>query len=137
MIKDERISSVKNRVAARGFGIWYILLLIALLYRQFYLGQSVSKYWDLALIFFVGTAYVTIASFAKGAIYETNMIKIGKWTIPFILITIVAVMYFQGQITSIAELVTALLSALVGLSLLGVVLYYLYRRWEKQNELAN
>lgn len=137
MIKDERISNVKNRVAARGFGIWYILLLIALLYRQFYLGQSVSEYWDLAMIFFVGTAYVTIAGFAKGAIYETNMIKSVKWTVPIMLITIVAVMYYQGQITSITELVTALLSALVGLSLLGIVLYYLYRRWEKQNELAD
>lgn len=49
MIRDERINQVKNRVAARGFGIWYILLLIALLYRQFYLRQPLNEYWDIAL----------------------------------------------------------------------------------------
>ncbi len=134
MIKDKRINSVKNRIAARCFGIWHILLLIVLLYRQFYLGQPASEYWDIALLFFVGTLYVTIASFASGAIHETNIITIGKWTVPVILITIVAVMYYQGQITTIVDLVESVLSAFVSLTVLGVLMYYLYRRWEKQIE---
>jgi hypothetical protein len=135
MIRDERISRVKNRVAARGFGIWYILLLFALLYRQFYLGQPLNEYWDIALIFFIGTFYVAIASYAQGAVHEDSVFRVFKWTIPVILITIVAVMYFQGRINSVFDLLAALLSAFISLSLLGLVLYLLYRRWEKQIEL--
>jgi hypothetical protein len=137
MMKDERINGVRRRIAARGFGIWYVLLLLALLYRQFYLGQPVSDYWDMALIFFIGTLYVTIAGFARGAVYENAVIRFGKWSVPIIVITIVAVSYYQGQIHSAVDLVVIVVSALVGLSVFGLVSYYLYRRWEKQNILDN
>jgi hypothetical protein len=133
MMKDERINGVRRRIAARGFGIWYVLLLLALLYRQFYLGQPVSDYWDMALIFFIGTLYVTIAGFARGAVYENAVIRFGKWSVPIIVITIVAVSYYQGQIHSAVDLVVIVVSALVGLSVFGLVSYYLYRRWEKHN----
>ncbi len=135
MIRDERISRVKDRIATRGFGIWYVLLLVALLYRQFYLGQPLNEYWDIALIFFIGTFYVAIASFAQGAVHETAIIRLGKRIIPVILITVVAVAYFQGRINSVADLVGTMLSALISLSLLGLLFFYLYRKWEKQNEL--
>jgi hypothetical protein len=137
MIKDERISKAQNRIAARGFGIWYILLLAALLYRQFYLGQSVREYWDLAVIFFVGTAYVAMASYARGAVYETSKTRFAKLIVPVILITIVVVMFFQGRISSAVDFVEVVLSALIGLGLVGLVFYYLYRRWEKRNELTD
>jgi hypothetical protein len=135
MIKDERIIGVNNRIAARGFGIWYVLSLVALLYRQFYLGQPAKEYWDMALIFFVGTSYVTIASFAQGAVHETAIRRYGKRTVPAILLTIVAVMYFRGQINSPVDLVVAAISALASLSLLGLLFHYLYRRWERQTGL--
>jgi hypothetical protein len=48
----------------------------------------VSEYWDIALIFFIGTLYVTIAGFARGAVYENAVIRFGKWSVPIILITI-------------------------------------------------
>jgi hypothetical protein len=111
------------------------LLLTALLYRQFYLGQPLNEYWDVALIFFIGTFYVAIAGFAQGAVHETTITRIGKRIVPVILVTVVAVAYFQGRINSVADLVGAAISALVGLSLLSLLLYYLYRRWERQNEL--
>lgn len=135
MIRDERITQVKNRIATRGFGIWYVLLLITLLYRQFYLGQPLNEYWDIALIFFIGTSYVTIATYAQGAVHEDSIIRYGKWTVPVILITIMAVMYFQGRIDSVVDFLAALLPAFISLSLLGLLFYYLYRRWEKQNKL--
>ena len=87
MIRDERISRVKNRIAARGFGIWYVLLLITLLYRQFYLGQPLNEYWDIALIFFIGTFYVAIAGFAQGAAHETATVRLGKRIVPVIVTT--------------------------------------------------
>lgn len=137
MLRDERISQARRRIMAGGFGIWYILLLGMLYYRQFYLGQPWNEYWDIALTFFIGTLYVTVASFAQGAVYETSMIRQAKWIIPTIVITIVVVMYFQGAINTIVELLTVVTSALLSLSLLGLLVYYLYRRWEKKNDLAD
>ena len=135
MIRDERIVSASNRVAARGFGLGYVLSLLALLYRQFYLGQPVQEYWDMALIFFVVTSYVTLASIAQGAVHETRLVRYGKWTIPVSLMTILAVMDFRGQIQSAADVVVSALSALAGLALVGFVFYALYRRWEKRSGL--
>jgi hypothetical protein len=65
------------------------------------------------------------------------MIRQVKWMIPMIVITIVVVMYFQGGINTIVDLLTVVTSALLSLSLLGLLVYYLYRRWEKKNDLAD
>ena len=137
MIRDERISQARRHIAATGFAIWYYLLLGMLIYRQFYLGQPWNEYWDIALAFFIGTLYVTMASFAQGAVYETSTIRHGKWTVPSIVITIMVVIYFQGGINTIVDLLTVVTSALLSLSLLGLLVYYLYRRWEKKNDLAD
>lgn len=132
MVRDERIREAKNRIASRAFGIWYLLLLATLLYRQFYLGQDPKEYWDIALTFFVGTLYVSIAGFAKGAVYENSLARYWKWTVPVISITIIAINYFQGRLDTIAELLETLVSALIGLAFIGLVFYFLYRRWEKK-----
>jgi hypothetical protein len=137
MVRDERISQARRRIAAGGFGIWYILLLGMLIYRQFYLGQPLNEYWDIALTFFIGTLYVTIASFAQGAVYETSIIRQGKWTVPGILITIVVVIYFKGGINTVVDLLMVVTSALLSLSVLGLLFYYLYQRWEKKSDLAD
>jgi hypothetical protein len=46
-------------------------------------------------------------------------------------------MYFQGAIRTAADLLTAVTSALLSLAMLGLLSYYLYRRWEKKNVLAD
>jgi hypothetical protein len=135
MIRDERIRKTKHQIASRAFGIWYLLLLAALLYRQFYLGQAPKEYWDIALIFFIGSLYVSIAGFAKGAVYETSFARQLKWTVPAILFSIVAVNYFQGKLDTVADLLEILISALIGLASIGLVFYFLYRRWEKKIDL--
>lgn len=132
MIRDERVIRTKNRIAARGFAIWSISLMITLLYRQFYLRQPPREYWDIAAIFFAGNLYVTIASFAQGAFHESAIRRSGKWTVAVILLTVVAVMYLQGEISSVIDGVAHVALALAGLSSLGLLSYYLYRRWEKQ-----
>ena len=137
MVRDERIIQARRRIAASGFVIWYILLLAMVYYRQFYLGQPWNEYWDIVLTFVIGTSYVTIASFAQGAVYETSIIRYGKWTVPNILIIIVVVMYFKGLINTVVDLLTVVTSALLPLSMLGLLYYYLYRRWEKKNDLAD
>jgi hypothetical protein len=135
MIQDERISETKSRIATRAFGIWYFLLLAALLYRQFYLKQALEEYWDIALIFFLGCFYVVITAFAKGAVYESSIARYWKWTAPVIIITILGLNYFQGNLNTIAELLVTLISALIGLAFVGIVFYFLYKRWEKKIDL--
>lgn len=137
MIRDERIRETKNRIASRAFGIWYYLLLVNLLYRQFYLRQAPKEYWDIALIFFVGTLYVSISGFAKGAVYESSLARYWKWTVPIILTTILALNFLQGRLNTIADFLVTLLSALIGVAFIGLVFYFLYRRWEKKIDLED
>ena len=137
MVRDERISQARRHVTATGYGIWYILLLAMLIYRQVFLGQPLSEYWDIALTFFVGTLYVTIACFAQGAVYETQVIRYGKWMFPSILITIEIVLYLRGGIKTVIDLLAVIISASVTLSLLGLLLFFLYRHWEKKHHLAD
>jgi uncharacterized membrane protein len=132
MLRDERIIRARNRIASRGYALWAIGFMIALLYRQFYLRQPPREYWDIALVFFSGNLYVTIASFAQGAFHESAYRKSGKWTIAGILLAVLAVMVVQGQIGSLLDVVAQVASVLAGLSVFGLLSYYLYRRWEKQ-----
>ncbi len=135
MIKDERISETKSQIASRAFGIWYLLLLVALLYRQFYLKQAPKEYWDIALIFFIGCFYVVGAGFSKGAVYENSLARYWKLTVPVIIVTILGLNYFQGRLNTIADILVTLISALIGLAFVGVVFYFLYQRWEKKIDL--
>ena len=69
MINDERIQSSMRRIGSQGFVIWYFLMLASLLHRQFFEKQPIEQYWDLAVIFFIGTMFVSISMFAQGAVF--------------------------------------------------------------------
>ena len=131
MKSDERIRLSKSQIASQGFGIWYFLLLAALLYRQFVLKQPIDQYWDIAVIFFVGAFYVSISGFAQGAVYKNRITKSFKWSAVTILLTIIVVSYFLGNITSITELLVTLISSAIGLAVVAILFYFLYRRWER------
>lgn len=137
MNSDERITRTKNQIAATGFNIWLILILLSLFYRQFYLGQSPREYWDIALILFIGTLYVALATYAKGAVQETAIYHYGKWVIPVILASILLVNFFLGNISSVLDFLAILVSALVSLLILWFIFYTLYSRWEKRNEISD
>jgi hypothetical protein len=127
---DERIRQTRNRIASRGFGICYWLLLAALLYRQFYLRQSPAEYWDMALIFLVSSLYVAVAGYAKGAVPSNMRASYWIWTVPVIAITIVVLSWVQGRITNLAGLLATLAAAVIGASAMGLIFNFLYRRWE-------
>ena len=131
MKSDERILYDKRRITSQAFGIWYLLMLSSLLYRQFYLRQSVEQYWDIAATFFVGALYVSISIHAKGAVVENAITRYFKLSAPVILITIVAVSYFLGNIASIVDLIVTIISAAIGIAGVAILFYFLYRRWEQ------
>jgi hypothetical protein len=133
MKKDERIQSTLRQIGSQGFVICYFLMLVALLYRQFYLQQSIEQYWDFAAIFFIGAIYVSTSIFAQGAVRESAVTRTSKFMAPIIIITVVAVNYALGNIGSVLQLIEVILSAAIGLSLVMVVFYILYKRWESNN----
>ena len=93
MIVDERIKAVRNRAAAGGFFITYILLLVALEYRIFYLKQTPGEYWDILLVWFAGSLYAGITMYSSGMMSG----KVGqqfKILIPTIIVTILVLSYF-------------------------------------------
>lgn len=132
MIKDERIQSSMRHIASQGFFIWYILMLASLLYRQFYLKQPIEQYWDLAAIFFIGAMFVSISMFNRGAVHKNTIKILYKWMVPSIIITVVALNYILGNIASIKQLIVTIISAAIGISIVMVVFYILYKRWESK-----
>jgi hypothetical protein len=136
MVNDERIRSSIRKITSQVFGIWYVLLLASLLYRQFYLGQPLRQYWDIVVIFFIGTSYATISMFARGAVYENRITKCVKWSVPTLLVTNVAVAYFRGHIKTIGDLIASVIGGAIGIALVGILLCFLYRRWEKKIDVS-
>ena len=123
MIKDERIRATIHRSAARGFAIWYVLLFIALLYRNFHLHQPVKEHWDITVVFFVGTIYVFLSFINKGVYaghFNKKMIRIVLGAVTAIL----AVNYFQGNYHSIADFGEDILTMAFYLTLLIPILLY-------------
>ncbi len=57
-IQDERVIQEARKQNSLGFTILYYGLLLDLLYRQFILQDPISRYWDLALLFFGVTFYL-------------------------------------------------------------------------------
>ncbi len=134
MSTDERISSTKRSIASQGFGIWYVLMLASLLYRQFYLRQTIDQYWDIAVTFFVGALFVSFSIFSRGAVYENKITRSFKWSALTILLTVLAVSYLLGNITSLAELMVTAVSAAIGMAFVAILFYLVYRRWERSIE---
>jgi hypothetical protein len=130
-MSDERIRLSKRHIASQGFGIWYILLIGSLLYRQFILRQPIDQYWDIVATFFIGALYVSISIFARGAVDENRITRSFKWSVVSILLTIIVVSYFLGNITSMVDLILTIVSASIGIALVTILFYFLYHRWEQ------
>ena len=67
-MKDERIQTTHNRIAAIGFCILYVLMTISLWYRQLILEQHPREYWDIFAIWVIGMLFVFIACANKGCL---------------------------------------------------------------------
>lgn len=65
-LQDERIIQETLKLNSLGFTILYFGILLDLLYRQFILQEHVSKYWDLALLFFGVTFILAVRHVSSG-----------------------------------------------------------------------
>lgn len=69
-MQDERVVQEVRKQNSVGFAILYFGLLIDLLYRQFYLQEPISRYWDLALLFFGVSFYLTAKRVGSGFLHQ-------------------------------------------------------------------
>lgn len=131
-MKDERIIQSRKNIASKGFTIWYFMLLAALLYRQFYLKQSFSEYWDIAVVFLVGTVVVSLMLFAQGAIQDSSLRRFTLLAAPSALAGGVAARLLSANAMSIGEILTTILFGSIGFFAVMLVFYLLYKRWERR-----
>ncbi len=133
-MKDERIQTTVNRFAARGFCIWWVLLIIALDYRLWILKQHPREFWDILVIFCIGALYVSIASANKGVLgifdhgLKSRSLIIG--IVAGAMIGSFISLFIAGQMHSVVDVGAFLIGFLPGIGLAIGILYFLNRRWK-------
>lgn len=142
-IKDERIVSVLRQVQANAFAIMFAGLLLVLLYRQFYLQQSLREYADFLVVWFVGSTYAVVAAVVRGVDMSGSTEGSRKWLIPLGAgLMLVAVQLYQNvfhqdiTLRSPAVWLAAPITFASGFGLgllVQMVLGYMYRWWERKH----
>ncbi len=137
-MKDERIQTTVNRFAARGFCIWWVLLLISLYCRSVILKRDPRDFWDIFAIFFIGTLYVGIACANKGVFGHGITRKSLTIAIPVGIIIGAAIIGFSAWkfgmpgMDSVVDVLTLLIGTLLVMGLVFGVAHFLKRRWERK-----
>jgi len=133
-MKDERIQTTHNRIAAIGFSIWYVLTLISLNYRLLILKQHPRECWDIFAIFILVTFFVIIACANKGLYVFDDGFKRMRLTIGIGagIIVSLTLLFIAGEIHSVVDMGMHLISFLFVIgSVIGIV-YFLNRRWKRK-----
>ncbi len=132
MKTDERIETTVNRVAARVFCIWFLLMSISLSYRTLILKQHPREWWDISAIWFIGILYGFIARASKGVLGDGFQKRF--WLTIFIGVFIVnfTLFFIMGRIHSIVDVGGYLVCFLVGMAPVIGIAHFLNRRWKRK-----
>ena len=132
-MKDERIQTAHNRVAAGGYWILYFLITISLYYRMLILRQHPREFWDIFAIWVMGIFFVFIASANKG-LYDIDHSFKRMWLTIGIVVPIVslALLFIAGEIHSVADGCMYLGGVLLGIGPVIAIAYFLNRRWKRK-----
>ena len=135
-MKDERIQTTANRVAARGFIIWYFLMLISLYYRTLILKQHIRDFWDIFAIFCIGTLFVFIAYANKG-VFGHGFKRMWLAICVSVIIGVLAMQFIMGHMHSVVDVGGSLIGVLAGLGLCIGIAHFLNRRWKRKEGLED
>lgn len=137
-MKDERIQTTVNRFAARGFFIWYALILVSIWCRSVILKQHIREFWDMFAIFFIGTLYVFI-TYANSGVFGHGFTRRSLTTGIAIAVTIGGAiigfstwLFMQGRTPSVVEVGAFVIGCLPGVGLVIGIAYFLNRRWKRK-----
>ena len=135
-MKDERIQTTLNRFAARGFCIWYVLMMVSMYYRLLILKQHIRDLWDIFAVFCIGALYVFIASANKGFLSAFDHgVKRRSLIIGIVAGAISGSfmsLFIAGRIHSVVDVGGFLIGFLPGMGLAIGIAYFLHRRWERK-----
>ena len=136
-MKDERIQTTMNRIAALGFFcICYLLLPIAVLYRMLILKQHPREFWDLIAIVFIGMFFLCIAYVR--ASFVPHVSKREWLTIGIVnLVVLVTLFFIMGQMHSVVDVGALLLGYLPAMALVIGVFHFLKQRWERKEAIKD
>lgn len=105
-IQDERIIQEARKQNSLGFTILYFGVLLDLLYRQFILQEPLSRYWDLALLFFGVSIYLATKRVNSGLLAtKPNLKRIIPSSIIAAFVILIINYWWLGN-TSPVELIT-------------------------------
>lgn len=76
ILQDERTIQETYKQNSLGFKLLYFGILLDLLYKQFILQESISAYWDLALLFFGVSFILTVKRIRSGLL--TNKLDLKR-----------------------------------------------------------
>jgi VanZ family protein len=130
-MKDERIETTVNRVAARGFIILYFLMILSLDYRVLILKQPLRDYWDFVAIWLIATLFGFVALASKGGFdygFKGYWLKISV----MVLIVVPTTLFLTGRIHSVAEVAAMLIGGVPAMGLVVGTAYFLNRRWKRK-----
>lgn len=130
-MKDERIQTTANRIAAEVFAIWFVLMSVSLSYRTLILKQHPRQWWDFAAIYFICLFFGFIANASKGVI-DHNFKRLWLTIGITVIIGNTILFFIMGQIKSIAELGAFLIGVIPSVGLVIAVAYFLNRRWKRK-----
>ena len=130
-MKDERIQTTVNRIAKRGFIIYFVLMIISINYRLWILQQHPREFWDFMAIFFIASFYGFIAFSNKG-VFDQNFKKFWFAICIGIIFVNTTLMFIIGRIHSIVDMSVFLIASLLGVGLVIAIAYFLNRRWKRK-----
>jgi len=130
-MNDERIQTTVNRIAARVFAIWFLLMSMSLIYRTLILKQHIRDFWDIAAIFWIGTLYGFIARANKGVFdhgFKMTWLSIGIG----VFIVNFTLFFIMGRMHSVLDVGELLIGFLLGMGLVVGIAHFLNRRWKRK-----
>ncbi len=127
-VTDERIIQESHKQNSFGFFLLYTGLLLILIYRQFGLQQSISEHWDLAILFFGVSIFLSVKRVLSGN-YTSNIhhtINIVSTIIASVVFTVIT--YFAMDNMSTTKLIISGLLFFFGFFAITLLLQYLSKR---------
>lgn len=123
---DERIIQEARKQNSVGFTILYFGVLLDLLYRQFIIHDPISRYWDLALLFFGVSFYLAFKRVSTGLL-TTNKVNwkriIPSSIVATVVFSLVNCWYFDK--TAPIELMLGAIIFFIGFCGINLLMQYL------------
>lgn len=127
-IKDERVTQETWKQNSLAFVILYYGVLLDLLYKQFILQEPITRYWDVALLFFGVSFFLVIKRINSGLLNNKfNLKSVIPSTILATAVFAIINYWWLGR-TSPVELVTNCVGFLITFGATFLLMQYLSNR---------